>query len=208
MSDVYVDNIRPRDTDNISIHGALSANQKPILPGITYADGTSQTTAPTTGGPAVAGFTSSGTWTAPAGVTRAKFTIVGAGGSGCSYGNCGSGGGGGVAIVSVTVTPSTAYTLTVGLGVSQGNQFNGSTGGSSTVVVGATTYTGAGGGGASSGNNQGSGGTGTNGDVNVTGDNGVTGEGGSSFVSKFGKGSKSATSTSSSPGFVLVEWIA
>jgi hypothetical protein len=155
----------------------------------------------------ITSFAADGTWTAPTGVTRAKFTVVGAGGSGCAT-SSESGGGGGTAIVSAAVTAATGYAITVGTGVSQSNANNGRTGGDSTVVVGATTYTG-GGGGAASSNSDGAGGTGTNGDVNFAGAAGAADEtlgGGYSFLGPVhGRGSHS--SATSSDGIVLVEWM-
>jgi len=67
-------------------------------------------------------FYSSGTFTAPAGITKLKVTVVGGGGSGASGISCGTsileaaGGAGGIAIAFVTVSPGTSYTVTVGNG--------------------------------------------------------------------------------------------
>jgi collagen triple helix repeat protein len=76
-------------------------------------------------------FKSSGTWTAPSGVTRLLFTAVGAGGSGgtdvigqiCVDGQCmpsvsiaGGGGGGAFVEAIVSVTPGTTYNIAVGSG--------------------------------------------------------------------------------------------
>ena len=58
-------------------------------------------------------FTSSTSWTAPAGVTRVRATVIGGGGGGK---NDDPGGSGGVAIGIYTVTASTSYTITVGTG--------------------------------------------------------------------------------------------
>ena len=64
-------------------------------------------------------FTSSGTWTAPAGVNAAQVILVGGGGGGGqSSGNAAGGGGGGGAVVTrnLAVTPGTTYNVTVGAG--------------------------------------------------------------------------------------------
>ena len=62
-------------------------------------------------------FTSSGTWTAPSGVTRARALLAGAAGGGFtqSTGNIAFGGGdGGLAFGTFAVTPLTAYTVQIG----------------------------------------------------------------------------------------------
>lgn len=83
-------------------------------------------------------FTSTGTWTAPAGIFSIQVECWGAGGSGAAWAsqaNGGATGGGGAAYAkknSVTVVPGTVYTVTVGTGgtaVSVGN--NGNAGGDS-----------------------------------------------------------------------------
>lgn len=87
---------------------------------------------PSTGG-ASAGtqrFTSSSTWTAPAGVTAVTATVVGGGGGGGASGNstansnynfpAGGGAGGVVTTETVSVTPGTTYSVVVGAGGSKG----------------------------------------------------------------------------------------
>lgn len=83
-------------------------------------------------------FTSSGTFTVPAGVTRVKVTVTGGGGGGTS--GTGFGGSGATAIKYFSVSPGNTLSITIGGGGSAG-----STGGSSTVVFGATTVTAGGG---------------------------------------------------------------
>jgi hypothetical protein len=67
-------------------------------------------------------FTSSGTFTVPAGVTKVKVTVVGGGGGGGNgsgaNGNRGSGGGGGGAAIKIIsgLTPTSTVTVTVGSG--------------------------------------------------------------------------------------------
>ncbi len=65
-------------------------------------------------------YTSSGTWTAPAGVTSVTASAWGGGGGGsnASAGGAGGagGGGGGFAQSTITVVPATGYTVTIGAG--------------------------------------------------------------------------------------------
>lgn len=97
---------------------------------ITFNDGTTQTTAAS----AVTLvdttlFTSSSTWTCPAGVTKIRLSVVGGGGgAGRNYGR--SGGFGGYADGVISVTPGTTYTVTVGAG-GAGSTAGGSAGGES-----------------------------------------------------------------------------
>jgi hypothetical protein len=101
-------------------------------------------------------FTSSSTWTAPAGVTRAQIVVIGAGGggggsntTGCTN-DGGSGGAGGMGVNNVAVTPGTTYTVTVGTGGAGGAaNANGSTGG--TTSFGALISATGGGGGLANG---------------------------------------------------------
>ena len=152
-------------------------------------------------------FTSSGTFTAPAGATAStvfKFTEVGAGGGGggCSSSQVGAGGGGAgaTAIYYTTLTASTGYTVTVGTGGAGGvNASDGSPGGATTVVIGATTVTANGGGGGAQGSSTatktgGGGGTAANGTLNFTGGAGGFGIGQTlgSAIQAGGKGGDSS----------------
>ena len=106
-------------------------------------------------------FTTSGstTWTAPAGVTRVKATVIGGGGGGAQWAGS-RGGGGGFACSWVTVSPGTGYTATVGGGGNTtGNNSPGGSGGTSSFG-GFLSATG-GGGGSNSGFNVGGNGSGS-----------------------------------------------
>jgi hypothetical protein len=183
-------------------------------------DGTSSWQAAGGGTARITSFTANGTWTAPSGVTRAKFTIVGGGGGGYGVGWASiqyrGGGGGGIAIVSAAVTPSTGYAITVGSGGTEGSYGTDAVdGGDSTVVVGATTYTGGGGNKGGRGLD-GGGGTATNGDVNMTGGGAAIGQytggmgiprapGGHTMYPDIGTGGD--TESAGKSGIVIVEWV-
>ena len=88
-------------------------------------------------------FTSSGTWTAPPGVTSVCVVAVGGGGGGMVYNTTSSsvswamngGGGGGLAWYNnAAVTPGTTYNITVGTGGSRGFYSSGSTAGGASSV--------------------------------------------------------------------------
>ncbi len=111
-------------------------------------------------------FTTSGSWTAPAGVTSIQVEAYGAGGGG-GYGgssnkNGGGGGGGGgyTRNTAVAVTPGTTYTITVGIGGSGGNASNGGNGTASSATFNVVTVTGNFGFGGNSYTNGGNGGAG------------------------------------------------
>lgn len=83
-------------------------------------------------------FTTSSSYTIPAGVTAIKVECWGAGGGGGSRttsGRAGGGGGGAYASSIIAVIPSTVCTITVGNGGTAGNA-----GGASTFVMNSTTY--------------------------------------------------------------------
>jgi hypothetical protein len=103
-------------------------------------------------------FTSSGTFNVPAGITKAKVTVVGGGGNGGTYGG---GGGGGAAIEVVTgLTPGGTVTVTVGGagGTSSFGAFCSATGGAN--------------GSSSANGNGGAGGVGSGGNLNLRGNAG------------------------------------
>jgi len=119
---------------------------------------TGASTVPTYQTPSVGGsdnieyFTASGagTWTAPAGVTEAMVTIVGAGGGGgggggANFGDFGGGGGGGgeVSLHNVfSVTPGNTYNFVIGAGGGGGVHNSGNQAGDNGVAGGSTTFTG------------------------------------------------------------------
>ena len=115
--------------------------------------------------------TSGTSYTTPSNCTAIFVELWGGGGGGGGSNTAGQrmGGGGSGAYLAkyITVTASTAYTIAIGSGAT-GTNTSGSSGGSTTITVGATTYTAAGG---SGGANLagGAGGTATNGDVNISG---------------------------------------
>ena len=116
-------------------------------------------------------FTSNGTWTIPAGVTRAKVTVIGGGGGGGSATEASGGGGGGCSIKVLTgLTPGLTISVTVGAGAAA----NG-TGVASSVQSGTQTITTVSATGGSPGNSNirgGQGGIGSGGDLDFAGDAG------------------------------------
>ena len=148
-------------------------------------------------------FTTSSTWTAPAGVTTIQVEAWGGGAGGASTPNtnntnAGGGGGGAYAIRNtVTVVPGTTYTITVGTGGGSG-----ANGQSSTATFGGITITAAGGStGSSSSTTAGTGGLGgtiaaSAGDLVYRGGNGANGiyqPGGSNTGTGGGGGSGAGT---------------
>jgi hypothetical protein len=106
-------------------------------------------------------FTSSGTFTVPAGITKVKVTVVGGGGGGGTTVSGSGGGGGGTAIKVVTgLTPGGTVTVTVGGGGALANS-----GGTSSFDAFCSATGGSVGG--TSGGVGGNGGTGSGGDLNI-----------------------------------------
>jgi hypothetical protein len=117
-------------------------------------------------------FLSSGSWTAPAGVTRVNLVVIGGGGGGGGYNSGGgtndggNGGPAGVAVGSATVVPGTAYTVTIGAaGTGGGTNVNGTAGSTSSfgALMSAT-----GGGAGLTNSNVGAAGAGSNGTTRNT----------------------------------------
>lgn len=119
--------------------------------------------------------TSGTSWTCPAGVTKVKARLQGAGGSGAvgaasnSFGT--PGGAGGYAETLFTVVPATAYSYAIGAGggAKSGSSVAGDSGGATTMTVGGTTVSAGGGSGGATGITTIPGGTATGGDLNVSG---------------------------------------
>lgn len=176
---------------------------------------------------------SSGTWTCPVSIVKAKITIVGGGGSsGTSDTNAASGGaGGGTAIKYLTVTPGVVYTATIGAGgaVVTGSSASGNAGGTSSFSgSGISTITATGGGGGAPIANSGLGGSGSGGDISIPGgtssplmvNQGGYSFGGASFLSAggspnangvgFGAGSggvfSASTGKAGASGVVIIEY--
>lgn len=162
---------------------------------IIFNDGTVQSSAAQSFG--AQNFTSSGTFTVPAGVTLVKLIVVGGGGNGA--GGAGAGGGsGGYATGYYTVSPGAQYSVTVG----------GSQGTSSVSGTGISVS-------ASGGSGQ-SPGSGSGGQVNVTGQLGQSALGLGSGVNDPGYGGESVfpgfgwggfgSGEAGGPGWVMFEW--
>ena len=175
-------------------------------------------------------FTSSGTFTVPAGVTTVYLSMCGGGGSGSAVTGGAGGGGGGASALSFTysVNPLDVITVTVGTG-GAGKSFSSATGNPGTASS-FGTFTCGGGAGAYSSSNGGAGGTGSIGSIPGTAggrgnDNGNNGDGGSSMFGAGGSnngysignpgglygggssgGGNGSASSAGAPGFVLVEW--
>lgn len=136
-------------------------------------------------------FSSSGTWTIPAGVTRALVYVTGGGGGATSSPR--SGGAAGATAISILDLTGATATITIGAAGSGGGA-----GGTSTFVNGVTTLTATGGAGGSSNFGGTLGGTASGGQLNLAGGDGGPdyssgdgGTGGSSFWGGGGGGGRS-----------------
>lgn len=155
-------------------------------------------------------FTSSGTWNRPAGITKVKIIVTGAGEAGDGGGNI-PGAAGATAIKFIDVSAISSATLTVGAGGTSA----GGAGGNSVWADGTNTVTGNGGGNAVSAQ----GGLATGGDININGGSANSvplGSGASSYygggetststVGAFGAGgSESAASVDGGDGVIYIE---
>lgn len=124
----------------------------------------------------IAKFTSSATWTCPAGITLVEFEgWAGGGGGGCSggggYDGGGGGGGGGYVKERIVVVPGTEYAITVGMGGNGASSTAGGDTGGQTRFEGDTVIAYGGDGGAEKGV-AGVGGGFTAGKPGLTGENG------------------------------------
>ncbi len=145
-------------------------------------------------------FTSTGTFTVPAGVTKVKVTLIGGGGGGGGGNNCinaGGGGGGGAAIEIISgLTPAGTVTVTVGAGGTGGGvDAPGGTGGTSSFGAFCSATGGVGGAGATAGSTPGAGGIGSGGDLNIRGSGGTAYRGGGTLLA----GESAANTTVASP---------
>ncbi|WNM19021.1 LamG-like jellyroll fold domain-containing protein [Flavobacterium capsici] len=159
-------------------------------------------------------YTTSGTFTPPAGVSTIQVEAYGAGGGG-GYGGTsnkdggGGGGGGGFSKnTSISVSAGTTYTITIGtlgLGSTSSVSPNGGNGGNTTATFGSTTITangGIGGFGYSNGGAGGTGGTGStfNGGAGGAGLNGQGSGGGGGAAGTSGNGGIGSVPTGGSAG--------
>jgi hypothetical protein len=132
-------------------------------------------------------FTSSGTWSRPAGITKVKVTVVGGGGGGAGAQSTGGnlpaaagGGGGGATIEFIDVSSTSSASVTRGAGGAGGSGSNGNGGAGGTSSFGSfCSATGGGGGaGAASGvSTGGAAGSGSGGNINLTGGRGANAQG-------------------------------
>ena len=141
-------------------------------------------------------FTSSGSWTAPTGVTSVDYLVVGGGGGGASASGGGGGGAGAFRSGTLSVTPGTTYSITVGAGGAGGSSSAGANGSDS--IFSSITSNGGGGGGASSGvanGNASGGGGGNGGSAGAGGTYGNAGGSGGTATVGGGGGGASAAGT-------------
>ena len=134
---------------------------------------------PTGGLVSMQAFTSSGTWTKPAGVTKIKVYVTGGGGGGCATNSddlAAGGGAGSTAIKIIDVSSVSSVSVTVGAGQAA----RGNNGGNSVIYGNASSFgsyctaaAGANGGGQWS--LGGNGGTASGGDININGGDGQGG---------------------------------
>ena len=122
-------------------------------------------------------FTSSGTYTRPAGLVKAKITVVGGGGNGGSSNGRGGGGGGTAVLVVDSATLGASQTVTIGAG-----------GGGTSSFGTLASATGGSNGGSNNTSTIGVGGIGSNGTINFRGGSSVNANpspGGTSFFGEF-----------------------
>lgn len=127
-------------------------------------------------------FTSSGTYTRPSGISKAKVFVTGGGGGGGggspSHNHGGGGGAGGTAIKWITSGLGSTETITIGSGGSAGGGNTDGSAGQASSFGSHATGNGGSGGKKGQGNPAASGGTATGGDVNIQGGTGHPAGGG------------------------------
>jgi len=154
--------------NNAGVFGAVSTGTSGQILTSAGAGAAPTWSSPATGGFSnMAVFTSSGTWSVPAGVIKCKVTVTGGGGG---AGNAYAGGAGGTSIKIVSLSGSSA-TITIGAG---GPINTTGAAGTSSFVYGGTTVSATGGGNGSTGSGYSptAGGYGTGGDINISGGGG------------------------------------
>ena len=147
-------------------------------------------------------FTSSGTWTKPAGITKVIVEVQGGGSSGAD-GNAGTrygcGGAGGYVKKLIDVSSISSATVTIGSGGAGVSTYPSNAGGASIWSDGTNTLTGGGAGAAGTAPYYGGpGGTATGGDLNITGQRGGDHESGQGADSMFGFGGTHGSASSNS----------
>lgn len=151
-------------------------------------------------------FTTSGTFTAPSGITKVFLTGIGAGGggSGCNGGSGGGGGGGSgsyIVLLPYVVTPLSSYTVTLNSGGSGSVNENIDASSGGTTIFDTIVLNGGGGGtGSGSGNNGGAGGIGTANGFNASASVSTASSIGGGFYYAGGNGAKVGASNSGGGG--------
>ena len=140
--------------------------------GITYPDGTSDTAAPVDKGAliSITTFTSSGTFTAPAGCSNVYVQVVGGGGGSAGY--CESGGAGGYAEGFYPVSAGSTVSVTIGGGGGGVTYYAVASSGGTTSFGSYVSATGGGGANTTIQHGGGAGGSGSGGNVNIYGGTG------------------------------------
>lgn len=145
------------------------------------------------GSTTVISFTSSGTWTVPAGVNAVEYLVVAGGGGGAIAG----GGAGGMRTGTLAVTPGSSLTVTVGAGgAARANGSNSVFGSITSIGGGAGSDSGTGntgGSGGGGGYTSGSGGAGTSGQGNNGGNGSANSGGGGGGAGAVGANAPSAS---------------